>query len=305
MKTSRPFAACAWLLALATSAPLNAQASSAAASTTAQTGTVNGRIQNAATGQSLNNARVTVRGTGRVVFTDESGTYLVPSVPAGSITLQFFFTGLDPQEITLQVAAGQSVERNVDLTNAARYGDKDGTIKLDAFTVGTTRDTNADSIATNEQRFAANIKNVISADAFGEVTDGNVGEFLKFLPGITAEYDAESGSSVSSVAVRGFPTSMAVVSGDGMQMANTGNPTGSSRVFQFTQVSMNNLARLEVTKVPTPSTPPTPCPAPSISSARAPSSARPPSSGTASASRATSTTSASNLNRIRPTARSR
>lgn len=255
MKISRPFAACAWLLALTTSAPLNAQAASAAAGTTAQTGTVNGRIQNAATGQSLNNARVTVRGTGRVVFTDESGTYLVPSVPAGNITLQFFFTGLDPQEITLQVAAGQSVERNVDLTNTARYGAKDGTIKLDAFTVGTTRDTNADSIATNEQRFAANIKNVISADAFGEVTDGNVGEFLKFLPGITAEYDAESGSSVSSVAVRGFPTSMAVVSGDGMQMANTGNPTGSSRVFQFTQVSMNNLARLEVTKVPTPSTP--------------------------------------------------
>ncbi|MBL9199820.1 MAG: TonB-dependent receptor [Opitutaceae bacterium] len=219
------------------------------------TGAIAGRVQNVATGQYLNNARITVRGTDRVVFSDESGTYRVPGLAAGAVTLQFFYTGLDPQEITVTVAAGEIIERNVDLTSAARYGPKDGTVKLDAFTVASSRDTNADSIATNEQRFAPNLKNVISADAFGDVTDGNVGEFLKFLPGITAEYDAESGSAVSSVAVRGFPTSMAVVSGDGMQMANTGNPQGSSRVFQFTQVSMNNLARLEVTKVPTPSTP--------------------------------------------------
>jgi TonB-dependent receptor len=85
--------------------------------------------------------------------------------------------------------------------------------------------------------------------------DGNVGEFLKFLPGITAEYDTESGGSVASVSVRGFPSSMAVLSTDGMEMANTGNPQGASRVFQFKEVSINNISRLEVTKVPTPATP--------------------------------------------------
>ena len=37
-----------------------------------------------------------------------------------------------------------------------------------------------------------------------------------------------------------------------MEMANTGNPQGSSRVFQFKEVSINNVSRLEVTKVPTP-----------------------------------------------------
>ena len=219
------------------------------------TGAISGRVQNVATGQFLNNARLTVRGTDRVVFTDESGTYRIPALPPGATVLQVFFTGLDPQEVTVTVAPGQIVERNVDLASGGRTARADGTIQLDAFKVSTGRETDGAAIAINEQRFAPNLKNVIAADAFGEVTDGNVGEFLKFLPGITAEYDAESGSSVSSVAVRGFPTSMAVVSGDGMQMANTGNPQGSSRVFQFTQVSMNNLARLEVTKSPTPSTP--------------------------------------------------
>jgi TonB-dependent receptor len=221
------------------------------------TGSLAGRVQNGSTGQYLYNARINVRGTDREYFTDESGSYRIPSVAAGTVVLQVFFTGLPPGESTVAVPAGAVVEHNIDLSPASAKGRtaSDGTVRLDAFKVSTGRETDGGAIAVNEQRFAPNLKNVIAADAFGEVTDGNVGEFLKFLPGITAEYDAESGASVSSVAVRGFPTSMAVVSSDGMQMANTGNPQGSSRVFQFTQVSMNNLARLEVTKSPTPSTP--------------------------------------------------
>ena len=44
--------------------------------------------------------------------------------------------------------------RDVELTSAARYGAANGTVKLDAFTVSTTRETNNDAIAINEQRFA-------------------------------------------------------------------------------------------------------------------------------------------------------
>ncbi|MBI5692335.1 MAG: TonB-dependent receptor [Verrucomicrobia bacterium] len=218
------------------------------------TGEITGRIQNVVTGQYLNNARVTVTGTDLVAFSDQTGSYRLTGVPAGTVTLEIFYTGLDQQRLALTVPAGGTVEREVGLTSAARYG-TDTVVKLDAFTVATSRETDADSIAINEQRFAANIKTVVAADALGDVMDGNVGEFLKYLPGITAEYDTESGGSVASVAVRGFPTAMAVLSTDGMEMANTGNPQGASRVFQFKEVSINNISRLEVTKVPTPSTP--------------------------------------------------
>jgi len=44
------------------------------------------------------------------------------------------------------------------------------------------------AIAINEQRFAANIINVVSADEFGFVAEGNVGDFLKLLPGVTIDY---------------------------------------------------------------------------------------------------------------------
>ena len=218
------------------------------------TGSISGRIQNVVTGQYLNNVRVSVKGTDLVAFTDQSGSYRLAGVPGGEVVLEAFYTGLDAQEIRLTVAPGQIVERDVALTSAARYG-PDGTVKLDSFVVSTSRETDGEAIAINEQRFAANIKNVVAADSLGDVMDGNVGEFLKFLPGITAEYDTESGGSVASVSVRGFPSSMAVLSTDGMEMANTGNPQGASRVFQFKEVSINNISRLEVTKVPTPATP--------------------------------------------------
>src|SRR5688572_2151938 len=220
----------------------------------APTGTISGRIQNVVTGQYLNNVRVAVKGTELVAFTDQSGSYRLAGVPAGEAVLEVFYTGLDPQQIPVSVTPGQIAERDVALTSATRYG-ADGTVKLDSFVVSTSRETDGEAIAINEQRFAANIKNVVAADSLGDVMDGNVGEFLKFLPAITAEYDTESGGSVASVSVRGFPSSMAVLSTDGMEMANTGNPQGASRVFQFKEVSINNISRLEVTKVPTPATP--------------------------------------------------
>ena len=205
-------------------------------------GGISGRVQNVATGQYLNNVRVTVAGTDRSAFTDQSGSYRLAALPPGPVTLEAFYTGLDPQQATVTVRAGEVAEQDFALTSA-RYGGT-GVVRLDAFTVATERETDGAAIAINEQRFAANIKTVVAADSLGDVMDGNVGEFLKYLPGITAEYDTESGGSVASVAVRGFPSAMAVLSTDGMEMANTGNPQGASRVFQFKEVSINTLSRL-------------------------------------------------------------
>ena len=211
------------------------------------TGRIHGRILQADSGQYLNNVRVKVKDTGFEAFTDQTGTYQLARVPAGNVVLEIFHTGLQAQEATLILAAGQSVERNFEVAGSA--------VQLAAMVVGTSRETDAEKIAINEQRFSPNIKNVLSADALGDITDGNVAEFLKFLPGVVAEYDPESAGAAASLSLRGFPTELAVVSTDGAQVANTGNAGGGSRVFQFSQASLNNVARLEITKVPTPSSP--------------------------------------------------
>ncbi|MCD8482985.1 MAG: TonB-dependent receptor [Verrucomicrobia bacterium] len=102
--------------------------------------------------------------------------------------------------------------------------------------------------AITNQRQAENIKNVVDAGAFGDITEGNVGEFLKFLPGISVDFVS---ADVRSVSVRGLASNFTAVTMDGNRMASAAS-SSSSRTFEFEQVSLNNVARIEVVKVPTP-----------------------------------------------------
>ena len=247
MKSKNPFTVLGAWLALAL-APLH----SADQPTGQPTAAVSGRVQNVVTGQYLNNARVAVQGTDLVAFTDQTGTYRLARVPGGAAVLDVSYTGLDAQHVTVQLSAGQEVTQNIDLTSVARYGDSAGVVQLSSFTVSSTRETDGQAIAINEQRYAANIKNVVAADSLGDVMDGNIGEFLKFVPGVIPEYDYEDGTTVSTISIRGFAPNMVAVSTDGAQMANTSNALGDSRAFSFNQTSINNISRIEVAKVPTP-----------------------------------------------------
>ena len=230
-------------------------ASLAASFAQSPTGTaaLSGRVQNEVTGQYLNNARITVKGSDVAVFTDDTGTFRLTGLPAGPITFQAFYSGLDPVQVVMELRAGQNHERDVSLTNKASYGaaSSTGIVKLDAFVASSSRLTEGEALATNEQRFAKNIKNVVATDAFGDVTEGNVAEFMKFLPGVTIEY---SDASPNAVAVRGFDPNMTGVTADGAQLANASG-SAANRSFLFTQVSINNISRIEVTKVPTPANP--------------------------------------------------
>lgn len=212
------------------------------------TGTVEGRVFNAGTGKYLNNARVVIEGTSLETQTNEFGDYRINGVPAGTARVRAVFTGLDAKVETVTVTAGQTSTVGFNLTSAERYGEA---LQLDTFKVAAQREFEGGAIAINEQRYSANVKVVMAADAFGDVTEGNVGEFLKYLPGITVDYVA---ADVRTVSVRGFADTFTNVSTDGMRMTSSvsGN---SNRVFEFEQVSINNMARVEVAKVPTPDSP--------------------------------------------------
>ena len=141
--------------------------------------------------------------------------------------------------------------RDISLTSRATDGAKAGVVKLDPFVLAASKLTEGEALATNEQRFAPNIKNVVSTDAFGDVPEGNIAEFMRFLPGVTVGYEDEMPTAVS---IRGFGGAMTNVMTDGATMANSAR-IGSSREFDFIQVSINNVSRIEVTKVPTPANP--------------------------------------------------
>lgn len=223
---------------------------SAARAVAQQVGTISGRVQNVVTGKYLNKARVSVKGTDRIAYTDEFGTYRFVDVPAGATTLEVFYTDLDVQEIQVAVTAGATLERNVELTSIARYGQNGAVVKLDPFLVSSDKETDAQAIATNEQRFAPNIKNVISTDSVGDVLGSNLGEFLKFIPGLTAEY---SQVEIVGISIRGIGGAMTSFTADGTAMVSAF--FGGGRDFNVNSLAINDIARIEVTKVPTPSTP--------------------------------------------------
>ena len=217
------------------------------------TATLTGRVLHAATGSYLNNARVTVRGTDLVAFTDVTGTYRLPQVPAGAITLEVFYTGMAPQSIPLSIAAGAALERDIALASsspsaAARAGE---TVKLDSFVISASREMDGAAIAINEQRFAANIVNVVSADEFGVVPDGNVGEFLKMLPGITMDY---RGGDPREISMNGVPSAYVPITVGGFALA-TSEVSGTGRNVELNAISINNLARIEAVHSPTPESP--------------------------------------------------
>lgn len=216
------------------------------------TGTIEGRVLNTTNGQYLYNARITIEGTTRETFSNEFGDYRITEVPAGDVKLHVFFTGLAPQTIAVRVVAAQAAQQDINLTSTAEPTGKEGElVRLDEYKVAADRPASAADIAVNEQRFSPNIKNVVAADAFGDVTEGNVGEFVKYLPGVTVDYVA---ADVRTISVRGFADNFTSVSVDGARTASAAS--GSSiRTFELEQISINNVSRVEVTKEPTPEMP--------------------------------------------------
>lgn len=217
------------------------------------TGAVEGRVQREITGDYLNNARVAVKGTNLVTLTDEGGTYRLTNVPAGPVTLRVLFSGLAEQEGTVTVVAGQATQQDFRLASqTARRGDTASgasqTMVLDAFTVQSTRETDAAAIAVNEQRVALGQKSVISADQFGTIPDSNPGELMKWLPGVSVEYFA---NNIVGVSVRGLDASQTEIAFDGMPVASASS-TGRDRNFEMLGSSSADISRVEVRKLRTP-----------------------------------------------------
>jgi TonB-dependent receptor len=214
------------------------------------TGTITGRVLNLGNSKYISNATVSVEGTSIQALTGEYGDYRLSGVPAGEVKVRVSYTGLDTETAAVTVTAGATVSQDFSLTSAERYG-QDKTLQLDTFVVAANREFEGNAIATNEQRFAKGLKVVVAADAFGDVTEGNAGEFLKFLPGVTVDYVA---ADVRTVSVRGFAANFTNVYLDGMPITSS-NSGAAGRQFEFEQLSINNASRVEVLKVPTPDTP--------------------------------------------------
>jgi len=208
---------------------------------------VTGRVLNATSGNYLNNARVSVQGTAIEGFTDENGEFRIANVPAGEVRLAVSFTGFPQQTAVVNVAPGGVARRDFELSlDDLRPPADKGIVKLDAFTVQE-RQLTGQAVALHEQRAAPNIKNVVAIDV--DTGEGNVGEFLKYIPGIVMEQSPQTPQFAN---IRGMPASGTLVTTNGMEIAANGIV---GRATDLGLSATGNLDRIEVTKVPTPDMP--------------------------------------------------
>jgi iron complex outermembrane receptor protein len=213
------------LLALLTAAFAGAQPT--------EGGTLQGRVSNAATGDALEGARVTVADF--VTFTERDGTYTLARLPAGPATVRVTYPGLDDATAAITVGPGAPATRDFQLTSDI--------YKLEAFAVTAVREGNAAAIARQEN--ALTITNSVSTDAYGNVAKGDMGTFLQRLPGIVGEY---GGSAVDAISVRGLSPEFTTVTLDGARFA-AANP--DSRIQVVSGLPSGSIESVEVIKTPT------------------------------------------------------
>ncbi|MDO8542624.1 MAG: TonB-dependent receptor [Opitutaceae bacterium] len=201
-------------------------------------GIVIGSVLNAATGDFLAGVVVTVEGTGLSEVTDRTGRFEISRVPTGRQVLRATYPGLDASSTPVEVARGQTSVPPISLTSEV--------YKLQEFVVAGLREGNAHAIAV--QRQAANLKTVVAIDAFGNLADSNLGEFLKRLPGIST---GGSIDEVTTVRVRGAAAAHTAVTLDGTRLPSPGGQK-TEREFEVDKLPADFIESIEVVKAPTP-----------------------------------------------------
>jgi iron complex outermembrane receptor protein len=213
-----------------------------------EVGVVQGQVLNVSTGNFLNNARVSVPGSTQETFTNATGHYRLTQVPAGATKIEVRFLNMEPQVANVNVLAGGTVNQDFELNVSSASADGK-VVNLEPLSVEA-RAMTGQAVALTEQRNAPNIKNVIALDEFVDQAEGNIGEFIKYIPGVDLQYNPFSPQFVT---IRGMPASGTLIQFDGTPTASALG--GTSRSFDVNTAGSANIDRIEVSKVPTPDMP--------------------------------------------------
>ncbi|MDO8545636.1 MAG: TonB-dependent receptor [Opitutaceae bacterium] len=204
-----------------------------------ETGTITGRVSNAGTKAYLDGADVTLEPGGFSVLTSPTGEFVIPRVPVGTYSLTAAYTGLDAKTIPVSVGPGGRSQHDIQLTS--------GIYQLDRFVVAGEREGNAAAITS--QRNADNVKTVMASDAFGNVADLNIGNFIMRMPGVT-KFEQEG--DVTTIMIRGISDGLSMVTLDGEQGASASPLGGMKRGFEVDKISADFIESIEVVKSLTP-----------------------------------------------------
>ncbi len=209
------------------------------------TGSLGGRVLNPGTGEYVKYADVKIQGTDLTSRTEEGGSYYFANVPVGPATVVVSHTGYASATATVIVSAGATATQDFSISP---LGAKDeSAILLSEFVVTSEREGDAKMI--QERRGSTTIANVVTADSLGDITQGNIGDFLKYLPGFT--FIAGDSDDPQFGMLGGMESQYMNVGIDGARMAGVpsdfnGEGDQGARAFNFTQISINSIDSISV-----------------------------------------------------------
>lgn len=221
----------------------NAPTGAPAASQVAD-GSITGHVLDPATGNYLKNATVIVEaadGRRRSAISGEGGEYRVAGIPAGSAKVTIEYIGYENNVASIEVVGDRMTQHDVELVRpGGGAGATSDVVVTASFLEG-------DARAIMDQRQSMDIKNNLSTDSYGDISDDNPAEFLKFMPGV--DIDGTFGTALN-VQLRGMPSNMTGMTFDGLDLARADVSTGAggSRTFSFDSANMGGMESIEISK---------------------------------------------------------
>jgi len=203
-----------------------------------QTGSVSGQVVDSSTGKYLEGAEVGINGTELHTTTERDGKFTLRNVPEGAQKVTVNYPGLETNESSVEVKAGQGVDVAVKMASSE-------VITLGEFKVEGTKEGMAQAVAL--QKVSIESKLIAANDQFGTISEGNIGEYLKFLPGVGIVYNS---NDARGIALRGMRSQFTTVAVDGTPMASASS-SADSRRFETEQVSATNVEKNEIIKTMT------------------------------------------------------
>ena len=210
LRAMRPWAFLGVLLLALFSRPLAAQ----------ETGKIQGRVTDAASGQPIAGAQVVIAGTRLGNITNADGFYFVNNVPAGLVDISAQYIGYQTVSVRqTRVLAGQTITQNFQLQQSA--------VEIAALeVVGETRPlVPRDQVAS---------KNIVTGEAVEDLPVDNVTNIVRLQPGVV------STGNKNGVSIRGGRSGEEAVFVDGVLVRNFN--AGESQLT----IGTNTLSEVDV-----------------------------------------------------------
>ena len=229
------------LVALVAAMPSFAFAQSAGADNSANiaTGIVQGRVINTATGEYVANAEISISGTPIVEYSGDGGNFRIVGVPDGDHAITVRYAGMQDEVAKVSIIGGQVTDVNFELKGKLTSSGNSNS----AQTVIVTAVRGGQAKALMERRASMNAKTVVSADNYGILTMGDVGEFMKNMPGVSLDYTEVDATSVR---IGGLDPKYSTFTTDGSRMATATSNNNSGRQNSFEQMSITGIDSIEL-----------------------------------------------------------